>query len=131
MVNPLKAAHEQNLADIEEQKNSLEIEADYIIKKNQEIIRYLAELINALDELEKKVPKTEEKTLDAINQKQAEARKAQAEATNSIQEQNTKKAEVEQAQRIASIEAFYHEIERIELESEKERETNSEQHAIY
>ena len=131
VVNPLKAAHEQNLADIEEQKNSLEIEADYIIKKNQEIIRYQAELINALDELEKKVPKTEEKTLDAINQKQAEARKAQAEATNSIQEQNTKKAEVEQAQRIASIEAFYHEIERIELESEKERETNSEQHAIY
>lgn len=131
VINPLKAVHEQNLADIEEQKSSLETEADYIIEKNREIIRYQAELINALDELEKKVPKTEEKTLDAIKQKQAEARKAQAAATNAIQEQTAKKAEKDQAQSLAGIEAFYQNIERIELESEKERETTSEQHAIY
>lgn len=131
VVNPLKAAHEQNLADIEEQKNSLETEADYIIKKNSEIIRYQAELINALDELEKKVPEAEEKTLDAIELKQAEARKAQAAASNAIQEQIVKKVENEQAQRIAAIETFYQEVERIELESEKTQETTSEQHAIY
>ena len=131
VVNPLKAAHEQNLADIEEQKNSLETEADYIIKKNSEIIRYQAELINALDELEKKVPEAEEKTLDAIELKQAEARKAQAAASNAIQEQIVKKVENEQTQRIAAIETFYQEVERIELESEKTQETTSEQHAIY
>lgn len=131
VVNPLKAAHEQNLADIEEQKNSLETEADYIIKKNSEIIRYQAELINALDELEKKVPEAEEKTLDAIKLKQAEARKAQAAASNAIQEQIVKKVENEQTQRIAAIETFYQEVERIELESEKTQETTSEQHAIF
>lgn len=126
---PLKAKHEENMAIIEDNKEAVK-EADYIIAKNKEIIRYAKELTEALDELKKKVPENEKKTLDAIAQKQAEAHRNQATAEAAINAQNLKKTEAIQEARLHIIDTFYNELEQAQIKSMNNREITEEQFNI-
>ncbi len=127
---PLKAKHEENMALIEDNKEAVK-EADYIIAKNKEIIRYAKELTEELDKLKKKVPESEQKTLDAIAQKQAEAHRNQATAQAAINAQNLKKTEEIQEQRLEIIETFYSELEQAQIKNMNNQEITEEQFAIW
>lgn len=127
---PLKAKHEENMAIIEDNKEALK-EADYIIQKNKEIIRYATELTDALDELKKTVPESEKKTLDAIAEKQAEAHRKQATAQEAINAQYLKKTEEIQEGRLEIIETFYNELEQDEIDHLNKQEITEEQFAIW
>lgn len=127
---PLKAKHEENMAVIEDNKEAVK-EADYIIAKNKEIIRYAKELTEELDKLKKKVPESEQKTLDAIAQKQAEAHRNQATAQAAINAQNLKKTEEIQEQRLDVIETFYSELEQAQIKSMNNQEITEEQFSIW
>ena len=127
---PLKAKHEENMAVIEDNKEAVK-EADYIIAKNKEIIRYTKDLTEELDKLKKKVPESEQKTLDAIAQKQAEAHRNQATAQAAINAQNLKKTEEIQEQRLDIIETFYSELEQAQIKNMNSQEITEEQFAIW
>lgn len=127
---PLKAKHEENMAVIEDNKEAVK-EADYIIAKNKEIIRYAKELTEELDKLKKKVPESEQKTLDAIAQKQAEAHRNQATAQAAINAQNLKKTEEIQEARLDVIETFYSELEQAQIKSMNNQEITEEQFSIW
>ena len=127
---PLKAKHEENMAVIEDNKEAVK-EADYIIAKNKEIIRYAKELTEELDKLKKKVPESEQKTLDAIAQKQAEAHRNQATAEAAINAQNLKKTEDIQEARLDVIETFYSELEQAQIKSMNNQEITEEQFSIW
>ena len=127
---PLKAKHEENMAVIEDNKEAVK-EADYIIAKNKEIIRYAKELTEELDKLKAKVPESEKKTLDAIAQKQAEAHRNQATAQAAINAQNLKKTEEIQEQRLDIIETFYSELEQAQIKNMNSQEITEEQFAIW
>lgn len=126
---PLKAKHEQNMAIIEDNKEAV-TEAEYIIAKNKEIIRYAEELTKELDKLKEKVPATEQKTLDAIAQKQAEAHRSQATAEAAIHAQQLKQTEEIQEARLGIIETFYSEIEKAQIKSMNSQEITEEQFSI-
>lgn len=127
---PLKAKHEENMAVIEDNKEAVK-EADYIIAKNKEIIRYAKDLTEELDKLKKKVPESEQKTLDAIAQKQAEAHRNQATAQAAINAQNLKKTEEIQEARLDVIETFYSELEQAQIKSMNNQEITEEQFSIW
>lgn len=127
---PLKAKHEENMAVIEDNKEAVK-EADYIIAKNKEIIRYAKELTEELDKLKEKVPESEQKTLDAIAQKQAEAHRNQATAQAAINAQNLKKTEEIQEQRLEIIETFYSELEQAQIKNMNNQEITEEQFGIW
>lgn len=126
---PLKAKHEDNMAIIEDNKEAV-TEAEYIIAKNKEIIRYAEELTKELDKLKEKVPATEQKTLDAIAQKQAEAHRNQATAEAAIHAQQLKQTEEIQEARLGIIETFYSEVERAQIKSMNSQEITEEQFSI-
>lgn len=126
---PLKAKHEDNMAIIEDNKEAV-TEAEYIIAKNKEIIRYAEELTKELDKLKEKVPATEQKTLDAIAQKQAEAHRSQATAEAAIHAQQLKQTEEIQEARLGIIETFYSEIEKAQIKSMNSQEITEEQFSI-
>lgn len=127
---PLKAKHEENMAVIEDNKEAVK-DADYIIAKNKEIIRYAKELTEELDKLKEKVPESEQQTLDAIAQKQAEAHRNQATAQAAINAQNLKKTEEIQEQRLDIIETFYSELEQAQIKNMNNQEITEEQFAIW
>ena len=127
---PLKAKHEDNMAIIEDNKEAV-TEAEYIIAKNKEIIRYAEELTKELDKLKEKVPATEQKTLDAIAQKQAEAHRSQATAEAAIHAQQLKQTEEIQEARLGIIETFYSEIEKAQIKNMNNQEITEEQFAIW
>ena len=127
---PLKAKHEDNMAIIEDNKEAV-TEAEYIIAKNKEIIRYAEELTKELDKLKEKVPATEQKTLDAIAQKQAEAHRSQATAEAAIHAQQLKQTEEIQEQRLDIIETFYSELEQAQIKNMNSQKITEEQFAIW
>lgn len=68
---PADEEHQRRMLDINKQKPFI-TEAEYTIKKNQELIRYCGELVAALETLRASTKDTHTQTLDNINQQQGQ-----------------------------------------------------------
>ncbi|MDE6243628.1 MAG: hypothetical protein K2M14_06430 [Muribaculaceae bacterium] len=122
--------HQKNLLDINKRKADIS-EADYLIEKNQELIRYCGDLLKALDDLRSKTDATHTQTLDKI---QAEENKIAQQMETARQDINKATAQKEQEaheKRLEAHKVFYEAQEQLLREQVYKQELTQEAADVY
>jgi len=128
ITNPIDDAHQRRLLDINKQNLS---EADRIIAKNRELIRYGQELSAALETLRQNTDSTHTKSLDAIQAAQTQIAQQTAVAEDEINKAIAKQNETEYKNRLTSITRFYSDQKRIIEEARIKGEISQEAASLY
>ena len=127
---PLDIEHQKKLLNINKRKDQL-AEADFIIEKNREIIRYEKEVVAALENMAASTDASHTKTLDKIHKEQQKSElnivKAQQQINNAKVKQDTEYYN----KRLAAVKAFYDTQNDKILEAENKGELNEAQAEIY
>ena len=127
---PLDIEHQKKLLNINKRKDQL-AEADFIIEKNREIIRYEKEVVAALENMAASTDASHTKTLDKIHKEQQKSElnivKAQQQINNAKVKQDTEYY----YKRLAAVKAFYDTQNDKILEAENKGELNEAQAEIY
>lgn len=126
----IEATHQQNLADIEAQKEDI-AETEYAIKKAEELIRYCQELKAALDELDRTAGQKDAELSTKIQEKQAKVDQDMAKATQAINAARASDEAKNHADRLQAAEKFYGEQERVMKEAVRKQEISQEAADIY
>lgn len=96
------------MLDINKQKPFI-TEAEYTIKKNQELIRYCGELMAALETLKANTKETHTQTLDKINQQQGQLAIQVVNAQQEINKAIVKREREAHTDRLNSLQDYYEE----------------------
>ena len=102
---PLDLKHQKNMLDLNKREGEL-AEADLIIKKGEEIIRYEHEVVAALQDLAEKTDKTHAKTLDKIKKEQAQSEANILSAQKAINNARVSKDEEYYGKRLEAVKAY-------------------------
>ena len=108
--------HQEKLAQIEKDKESIS-EADYAIKKAEELIRYSGDLRKSLADLKAATKETDTELLEKIAEREAKIDQEVAKAEQAINAANAAKAEKGHADKLDALEAYYEEQEKIMAEN--------------
>lgn len=122
--------HQQNLAEIEEDKENIS-KSDYAIKKAEELIRYSGDLKKSLADLKEATKETDTELLDKIAEREAKIDQEVAKAEQAINAANAAKAEKGHADRLDALEAYYDEQEKIMAENVQKQLISQEAADIY
>lgn len=101
---PVDDAHQRRLLEINKSDMT---EAEKVIAKNRELIRYCSELSEALDGLRERTDTTHRKTLDAINAEQNKLAQQSEAAQQAINKALAKQDATDHQNRMAATELFY------------------------
>ncbi len=127
---PVDSAHMERLLEINQAKADLS-EAEFAIRKAQEMKRYCAELVEALQVLQSETNQTHTQTLDKITKQINEANAEIQKADREIAAANVKINEEDYKKRLAATEAYYSELERIMKEKAVRQEIDQEAADLY
>lgn len=98
--------HQKNMLEINKQKGAIS-EADFIIKKNEELIRYSGDLVVALETLKKKTDETHTQTLDKITAEENKIAQRLLVAQQAINKATAQKAKEGHEQQLIALQAAY------------------------
>lgn len=104
--------HQKKMLEINKLKGEMP-EADRIIKKNKEIIRYCGDMLRALKKLRDNTDSTHTQTLDKIAQEENKIAGQMLAAQQTIFTTTAKKEQEAHRQRLASLQASYDEQEKV------------------
>lgn len=127
---PIDSAHMERLLEINQAKADLS-EAEFAIRKAQEMKRYCAELVEALQVLQSETNQTHTQTLDKITKQINEANAEIQKADREIAAANVKINEEDYKKRLATTEAYYSDLERIMKEKAVRQEIDQEAADLY
>ena len=105
---PADEEHQRRMLDINKQKPFI-TEAEYTIKKNQELIRYCGELVAALETLKASTKETHTQTLDKINQQQGQLALQVVNAQQEINKAIFQRDRQAHTDRLNSLQDYYEE----------------------
>lgn len=105
---PADEEHQRRMLDINKQKPFI-TEAEYTIKKNQELIRYCGELVAALETLKANTKETHTQTLDKINQQQGQLALQVVNAQQEINKAIFQRDRQAHTDRLNSLQDYYEE----------------------
>lgn len=104
--------HQKNMLDINKLKGNI-TEADFAIRKNQELIRYCGDLLQSLDALRKNTDATHTQTLDKITAEENKINQQIITAQQAVDAATVQKDKETHAERLNAIEAFHDNKRRI------------------
>lgn len=122
--------HQRRMLDINKQKGAIS-DADFAIKKNQELIRYCKDLQVALSELRSKTKSTHTQTLDKITAEENKIGQQMLAAQQEINKATAQKEQEGHEHRLAAQQAFYDEQEQIITRELIDREKTQGEAEIY
>lgn len=105
---PADEEHQRRMLEINKQKPFI-TEAEYTIKKNQELIRYCGELVAALETLKASTKETHTQTLDRINKQQGELAMQVIEAQQAINKAIFQRDAEAHKKSLTSLQDYYEE----------------------
>ena len=106
VVAPLDIEHQKKLLNINKRKEQLS-DAEFIIQKNQEIIRYEKEVVAALENMAASTDANHAKTIDKIQKEQQKSELNIVKAQEQINKAKVKQDIEYNKERLAAIKAFY------------------------
>lgn len=127
---PADVLHEQKLAELEKEKPDL-TEADYNIKKAEEVKRYCEDLKKSLDDLKSSTKETETDLIQKITEKEAKIEKDIATADQAINAAKAFKAEKKHADELQALETAYKAQEFLMAEHLQKQEKTQGEAEIY
>lgn len=122
--------HQKNLLEINSMKGSV-ADAEIIIKKNEELIRYCGDLVIALETLRKKTDSTHTQTLDKITAEENKISQTLITAQQAINKAIARKEQKGHEQRLSAQQAFYEIQEQAMRKAVINQETTQEAADIY
>ena len=127
---PLDLEHQRNMLNLNKRKAEL-TEAELIIKKSEEIIRYENEVKNALQDLADKTDATHTKTLDKIKKQQEQSEANILAAQEAINNARVSQDEEYYSKRMEALKAFNNGIQDFMQQSLNKGIIQEEQAGIY
>lgn len=127
---PLDLEHQRNMLNLNKRKAEL-TEAELIIKKSEEIIRYENEVKNALQDLADKTDATHTKTLDKIKKQQEQSEANILAAQEAINNARVSQDEEYYGKRMEALKAFNNGIQDFMQQSLNKGIIQEEQAGIY
>lgn len=127
---PLDLEHQRNMLNLNKRKAEL-TEAELIIKKSEEIIRYENEVKNALQDLAEKTDATHTKTLDKIKKQQEQSEANILAAQEAINNARVSQDEEYYGKRMEALKAFNNGIQDFMQQSLNKGIIQEEQAGIY
>ncbi len=127
---PLDLEHQRNMLNLNKRKAEL-TEAELIIKKSEEIIRYENEVKNALQDLAEKTDATHTKTLDKIKKQQEQSEANILAAQEAINNARVSQDEEYYGKRMEALKAFNNGIQEFMQQSLNKGIIQEEQAGIY
>ena len=122
--------HQKNMLDINKLKGDI-TEADFAIRKNQELIRYCGDLLQSLDDLRKKTDSTHTQTLDKITAEENKINQQILTAQQAIDSATVQKDKETHAERLSAIEAFHNNKKRIVEDAVRKQQITQEGAELY
>lgn len=122
--------HQKKQLEINREKGNL-AEADFIIKKNEEMVRYCGDLIKALDELRNKTDATHTQTLDKITAEENKANQQMLAAEEAIRKATARKEQKAHSDRLSALQVFYDHQEQEVRDAVNKNEKIEEEAEIY
>ena len=127
---PLDLEHQRNMLNLNKRKDEL-TEAELIIKKSEEIIRYEHEVVDALQDLANKTDATHTKTLDKIKKEQQQSENNILAAQEAINNARVSQDEEYYGKRMEALKAFNDGIQNFMAQNLNKGIIQEEQAGIY